>query len=91
MPKRSFIIGADRSLLLDDKEHGTQHVENVGGREKLEPVGRVKSTQAILLRHWRRFWCCYLLGMVIFLAISLPILLVHPSGDTDDNLLARPF
>ncbi|CAG7953402.1 unnamed protein product [Penicillium nalgiovense] len=73
MPKRSFIIGADRSLLLDDKEHGTQHVENVGGREKLEPVGRVKSTQAILLRHWRRFWCCYLLGMVIFLAISLPI------------------
>jgi hypothetical protein len=91
MPKRSFIIGADRDLPLGDKEHGTQHVEHVRDREKLEPVGRVKSTQAILLRHWRRFWCCYLLGMVIFLAIFLPILLVHPTGDTDDKLLAPPF
>ncbi|KAJ5116795.1 hypothetical protein N7456_001143 [Penicillium angulare] len=24
-------------------------------------------------RHWRRFWCCYLLGNIIFLAIFLPI------------------
>lgn len=91
MPKRSFIIGSDRSLSLGDKEHGTQHVEDVERRENLEPIGRVKSTQVFLLRHWRRFWCCYLLGMVIFLAIFLPILLVHPTGDSDDKLLARPF
>lgn len=25
-------------------------------------------------KHWRRFWCCYLIGNVVFLAIFLPIL-----------------
>lgn len=25
-------------------------------------------------RHWKRFWCLYLIGNVIFLAILLPVL-----------------
>lgn len=27
-----------------------------------------------LQRHWKRFWCLYLIGNVIFLAIFLPVL-----------------
>lgn len=27
-----------------------------------------------LVRHWKRFWFCYLVGLVVFLAIFLPLL-----------------
>ncbi|KAJ5688519.1 hypothetical protein N7462_002911 [Penicillium macrosclerotiorum] len=41
--------------------------------EKPENVGRLKSTRTTFQKHWRRFWCCYLVAVVIFLAIFLPV------------------
>ncbi|RAH80637.1 hypothetical protein BO86DRAFT_433035 [Aspergillus japonicus CBS 114.51] len=37
----------------------------------LEPGKRTRGQR--LRRHWRRFWCCYVVGSIIFLAIFLPI------------------
>ncbi|PYH78351.1 hypothetical protein BO82DRAFT_342919 [Aspergillus uvarum CBS 121591] len=37
----------------------------------LEPGKRTRAQR--LRRHWRRFWCCYVFGSIIFLAIFLPI------------------
>ncbi|KAJ6100077.1 hypothetical protein N7467_001612 [Penicillium canescens] len=38
-----------------------------------DAVGRVRSAHAKFEKHCRRFWCCYLVGIVIFLAIFLPV------------------
>jgi hypothetical protein len=55
----------------------------VGGDDpKLEPVQSAggislatnRSRKEKFARHWKRFWCCYLIGNVIFLAIFLPVL-----------------
>ncbi|KAH8425140.1 DUF3712 domain-containing protein [Aspergillus melleus] len=45
----------------------SEHVEAVHDTEKLGKRQQAK-------RHFRRFWCCYLLAAIIFLAIFLPIL-----------------
>jgi hypothetical protein len=39
-----------------------------------KPLRRVDIPQMEFWRHWRRFWCCYLLGSIIFLAVFLPVL-----------------
>lgn len=51
-----------------------EHVENtrpldVGDKGSL----KISRTQK-LKRHLRRFWCCYVVGTVVFLAILLPVL-----------------
>jgi hypothetical protein len=81
---KSYIIGADRNLSIFDRAKGekhskqtnydAEHVESVEAQEQLPPLGRVKSARAKFQKHWRRFWCCYLLGAIIFLAIFLPVL-----------------
>ncbi|PYH48608.1 uncharacterized protein BP01DRAFT_371536 [Aspergillus saccharolyticus JOP 1030-1] len=38
----------------------------------LEPGKQTRAQR--IRRHWRRFWCCYAFGGIIFLAIMLPIL-----------------
>ncbi|KAL4996719.1 hypothetical protein BDV10DRAFT_202311 [Aspergillus recurvatus] len=55
------------------KGKGTEieHIEAIasgGSLEKQKPKKRQR-----LKRHFARFWCCYLLGAVIFLAIFLPV------------------
>lgn len=44
------------------------HLEDV--QENKAPLSKRQK----LKRHWRRFWPCYLLGAVVFLAIALPLL-----------------
>ncbi|KAL2813886.1 hypothetical protein BJX63DRAFT_442762 [Aspergillus granulosus] len=65
-------IGANRGELdKGSKAAGTgaeiEHVEAVAvGEEKPKRRQRIK-------RHFARFWCCYLLGSIVFLAIFLPV------------------
>lgn len=48
-----------------------EHVESVGGVSlAITPQTRKQK----MVRHWKRFWCCYLVGNIIFLAVFLPIL-----------------
>ncbi|KAJ5542745.1 hypothetical protein N7461_008748 [Penicillium sp. DV-2018c] len=80
---KSYIIGNHRSIPVSgsaksekqDKQadYNVEHVESIEAQEQLPPLGRVKSARAKFQKHWRRFWCCYLLGAIIFLAIFLPV------------------
>lgn len=51
-----------------DSDDGPDHPEK--GYAKPPPVGMTVKVK----RHFARFWCCYLLALVIFLAIMLPVL-----------------
>ena len=48
--------------------------------EQVESVGGISlaithcTRKQKIARHWKRFWCCYLVGTIIFLSIFLPIL-----------------
>lgn len=55
-------------------EADIEHVESMQISQKVPYTSRAQKTQATLKQHWRRFWCCYLLASVIFLAIFLPVL-----------------
>lgn len=48
-----------------------EHLESVSVDEK---PGRIRATNQKVKRHIRRFWCCYLIGGIVFLAIFLPLL-----------------
>lgn len=80
-----YTIGTNRGLfdpakLKDDKDSkapfdaDVEHIERLSDEGDGPPRGRVKRARTIFNKHWRRFWCCYLLGIIIFLAIFLPIL-----------------
>lgn len=68
-----YALGAYRGPL--EQQHGdgskVAHVE-LTDSSTLKGNGKIR-------RHWIRFWCCYLIGAIIFLAIFLPLLYVsHP-------------
>lgn len=72
-----YVIGANRNLgkLKESKDPfdaDVEHVEHV--EDDGERAGKTKRAQALIKKHWRRFWCCYLVGSIVFLAIFLPIL-----------------
>lgn len=50
-----------------------EHIERLDTVESTR-FEAIKRTSTKFHRHWRRFWCCYMLAAVIFLAIFLPIL-----------------
>jgi hypothetical protein len=55
------------------KQEGTdvEHIETVEkSSEKDIQETRIQKVK----KHYRRFWCCYLVGGIIFLAIFLPLL-----------------
>ncbi|KAE8138898.1 hypothetical protein BDV38DRAFT_291643 [Aspergillus pseudotamarii] len=62
-----YALGANRGPLAQQHVDGSQvaHVELAGG-STVKGRGRLR-------RHWTRFWCCYLIGAIIFLAIFLPL------------------
>lgn len=78
---QKHVLGANRGVMdpSDEKEAtaikrkaldtSSEHIEDVGTSEK---VGKRQKAK----RHLRRFWCCYLMAGIIFLAIFLPILFV---------------
>ncbi|KAJ5692736.1 hypothetical protein N7462_002159 [Penicillium macrosclerotiorum] len=53
-----------------DENSKLEQVESAGGLS-LATTHRTRKEK--FARHWKRFWCCYLIGNVIFLAIFLPI------------------
>ncbi|GAB1198105.1 hypothetical protein APSETT444_007413 [Aspergillus pseudonomiae] len=63
-----------RATKLSSLDAQIEHVENAGSEV---PGQRKKAVKLKVQRHFRRFWFCYLLGGVIFLAIFLPLLFVY--------------
>jgi hypothetical protein len=67
-----YSLGVHRGPLdtagLDDAK--LEKVETAGGLS----LATTQTRKEKFARHWKRFWCCYLIGNVIFLAIFLPVL-----------------
>ncbi|KAL4736076.1 hypothetical protein BDV11DRAFT_211567 [Aspergillus similis] len=59
------------SSVVKGKDTEIEHVEAIASGGSLEK-GKPRKRQR-LKRHFARFWCCYLLGGTIFLAIFLPV------------------
>ncbi|KAG2417656.1 hypothetical protein HFD88_008875 [Aspergillus terreus] len=51
-----------------------EHLESVSVDEK---PGRIRAMNQKVKRHIRRFWCCYLIGGIVFLAIFLPLFFIY--------------
>ena len=69
-----YSLGVHRGPLAPASLDGSsklEHVESAGG---LSLATTNRTRKAAFARHWKRFWCCYLIGNVIFLAIFLPVL-----------------
>ncbi|KAJ5086195.1 hypothetical protein N7532_010966 [Penicillium argentinense] len=81
--KRTSTISNNRNLSasgeafhdrkLAQSEPDLEHVENMDSHDNPKSPTRIKQAQLKLHKHWRRFWCCYLVAVVIFLAIFLPV------------------
>jgi hypothetical protein len=54
-----------------DPEDDAQHIEDAKGIS-LERTPSTRTEKA--MKHWKRFWCCYCLANLIFLAVILPVL-----------------
>lgn len=67
----------DNPKSMEEKRPVTEAKGSVGFLEHVENIqpkpARLSRTQKIK-KHFRRFWCCYLVGLVIFLAVALPVL-----------------
>lgn len=66
-----YSLGVHRgplAIAVDDPK--LEKVETSGGLS----LATTQTRKEKLARHWKRFWCCYLIGNVIFLAIFLPVL-----------------
>lgn len=67
-----YSLGVHRGPLapagVDDPK--LEQVQSAGGIS----LATNRSKKEKFARHWKRFWCCYLIGNVIFLAIFLPVL-----------------
>lgn len=68
-----YSLGVHRGPLVGQgEETKLEQVESAGGLSLVTTTNRTRKEK--LKRHWRRFWCLYLIGNIIFLAIFLPIL-----------------
>ena len=88
MPDKSsrYVLGINRNLSTEreSKEDNTalkvasldadaEHVEYLGTADS-ERSRKARRARIIVQWHLRRFWCCYMLASIVFLAIFLPIL-----------------
>jgi hypothetical protein len=83
---RGFVVGSNRNLpSLTGKSNSSKQtsgalgvdikqVENLEPLEKSKSARSLRSVRANVGKHWRRFWCCYLVAVIIFLAIFLLVL-----------------
>ena len=69
-----YSLGVHRGPLPAKGVDESSQLEQVGSAGGLSLETRQLKRSEKLKRHWKRFWCCYLVGNVIFLAIFLPIL-----------------
>ncbi|OGM49896.1 hypothetical protein ABOM_001520 [Aspergillus bombycis] len=63
-----------RATKLSSLDAQIEHVENTGSEV---PGQRKKVAKLKIQRHFRRFWFCYVLGGVVFLAIFLPLFFIY--------------
>ncbi|KAJ5288763.1 hypothetical protein N7478_001793 [Penicillium angulare] len=78
---RPAYLSADDAKYSLGVHRGPLVPTGVGDASKLEKVetagglslATTQSRKEKFSRHWKRFWCCYLIGNVIFLAIFLPV------------------
>lgn len=70
-----YSLGVHRGPLLGAHDEGSklEQVESAGG---VSLATTHRTAKQKIARHWKRFWCCYLIGNIIFLAVFLPILYV---------------
>lgn len=66
-----YIIGGNRGLLHPGPD-------DLAKLEQIESSTRSATKKDKFRRHCRRFWLCYSIGNVIFLAIFLPVLYATP-------------
>ncbi|KAJ5120997.1 uncharacterized protein N7515_008958 [Penicillium bovifimosum] len=77
MAREKYIIGGNRGFL-----HPNPSPEELSELEKVGSSVSVSTNpkKDKFRRHCRRFWCLYLIGNVIFLAILLPIFELNPKS-----------
>jgi hypothetical protein len=73
-----YIIGGNRGLLHPGPD-------DLAKLEQIESSTRSATRKDKFRRHCRRFWLCYFIGNVIFLAIFLPVLYVMPLFSSLDS------
>lgn len=54
----------------EEAESAFAHLEEAKGLT----LERQQTISQKVSKHWKRFWCCYLVGNILFLAVFLPIL-----------------
>lgn len=80
--KPSHVIGTNRPVFINkypagkDKanEGSVEEIENAGVMSEGSHPAKKRGFFARIWSHYKRWWCYYALGGVIFLAIALPIL-----------------
>lgn len=68
-----YSLGVHRGPLMPaggDEGSKLEQVESAGGLS----LATNRTRKEKFARHWKRFWCIYLIGNVIFLTIFLPVL-----------------
>lgn len=66
-----YIEKGTRATKFSALDAQIEHVENAGSDV---PGQGKKATNLRVKRHFRRFWFCYVVAGIVFLAIFLPIL-----------------
>lgn len=95
--KAGFTIGSFRDLSTPaNKGKGETPIHDVADLEVVHierlDTSNSKNTASLELakvrfqKHWRRFWCCYLVAVVVFLAIFLPVLYVEHFNQIQDEI-----
>jgi hypothetical protein len=70
-----YVIGKERHFADPTKGKRVSNGSNGASAEHVEVVEspKPKFTQRAIL-HYRRWWCLYVVGVIVFLAIFLPVL-----------------
>jgi hypothetical protein len=72
---RGDFLGMDYANREKSNKTDVQQVENVASEDgKLVAITPKKSLFARWWAHYKRWWICYTIGGIIFLAIFLPVL-----------------
>ncbi|KLJ05973.1 hypothetical protein EMPG_10586 [Blastomyces silverae] len=67
-----YVIGSNRGQLLEDSAKAVAGA-NGSSVEHIEVAKGQRSRRDRVAAHYRRWWLCHLLGVIIFLAIFLPV------------------
>lgn len=69
----NFVIGANKNMFTHLKNNNERAFHGASDVDVKRSTGRLKAVRAKVHKHWRRFWCYYLVAAIIFLAVFLPV------------------